>query len=342
MNIKRPILVNTKPRPDLRRYGIQIPLLISRSASIINHLNQNVTVNKQFQRNQLLWNPSAIDWTLLSSTHTQDFIAQLQDPAGQEQAIMTCYELMDANGQPRRYDRSTAELPLRDLVKAQLEEASGTIEAARNASRHGFCYYLGGGMHHAMPHCGRGFCLVNDIVIAARYAQARQSGTVWVIDVDAHKGDGTAVCTKDDPSIKTLSVHMAKGWPLDEGETLFDGSSNLGHTPSDIDIPIASGEEAAYNSKLASGLDALRSSSNPILAIVVNGSDPYERDALPSTKPLQMTAEQLLQRDKLIYNFLSHLGIPQLWVMAGGYGEEVWRIHASFLADILSSVPSSD
>lgn len=329
------ILINSNARDHLSSYGIEIPLLKDRAESVVHFLENDVSVGDIFRQKRILWEPTILDERLLKTTHTADFIQQLKDPEGRKQAILDCYELLDDKGRPHRYDPSAAMLPLSDLVTAQLEEAAGTIEAAKYALSHGFCYYLGGGMHHAMPDTGRGFCLVNDVVMAARFAQGIHSGSVWVIDVDAHKGDGTAVCTQGDDSINTLSIHMAQGWPLDHGTTLPNGKANIGHTPSDIDIPIEAGEEHTYNQKLGEGINQLQKLSKPQLAIVVNGSDPFEHDALPSTNSMKLSADQLLERDMLIYQRLNTLKVPQVWVMAGGYGKEVWRIHAQFLKQIL-------
>ena len=82
-------------------------------------------------------------------------------------------------------------------------------------------------MHHAQRAYGDGFCIVNDIVIAIRKLQAEGLvRTAWVIDIDAHKGDGTAAITLGDDSIITLSIHMAQGWPLD-GKKYDENEHNL-------------------------------------------------------------------------------------------------------------------
>ena len=85
--------------------------------------------------------------------------------------------------------------------------------------------------------------LLNDIVIAIRKLQAENRiKTAWVIDIDAHKGDGTAALTADDPSIVTLSIHMGRGWPLDGPSHDAAGRINPSFIPSDIDIPVFAGE----------------------------------------------------------------------------------------------------
>jgi len=85
---------------------------------------------------------------------------------------------------------------------------------------------------------------VNDLVIALRRLQfENRIRSAWVIDVDAHKGDGTAAITAGDQSIVTLSIHMARGWPLDQPERDTDGRLNPSFIPSTIDILMEAGEE---------------------------------------------------------------------------------------------------
>jgi acetoin utilization deacetylase AcuC-like enzyme len=195
-----------------------------------------------------------------------------------------------------------------------------------------FCFVFGGGMHHAKKDYGAGFCLVNDIVIALRKLQAENLiRTAWVIDLDAHKGDGTAVLTQEDSSITTLSIHMARGWPLDGEAYDRHGRLNPSFVPSDIDIPVDEGEEHLYVAKLQDGLEKLTNIRAPDLAIVLAGSDPYEKDELPSTEPLKLSLAQLKERDLLVYHFLKAKGIPRAYVTAGGYGEHAWEVDYQFV-----------
>lgn len=190
-------------------------------------------------------------------------------------------------------------------------------------------------MHHAKLDYGEGFCVVNDLVISIRKLQAEKKiGTVWIIDVDAHKGDGTASLTKDDESIFTLSIHMAKSWPLD-GQEFINGKPNPSFIPSDMDIPVEEGEDGLYVQKLREGLEKLKTFKKPDIALVVDGSDPFEEDELPSTKGLKLSLEQMKERDISVYNFLKSQNIPGAYVMAGGYGENSWKVYAQFLEHVL-------
>jgi acetoin utilization deacetylase AcuC-like enzyme len=155
--------------------------------------------------------------------------------------------------------------------------------------------------------------------------------TAWVIDLDAHKGDGTAVLTAEDSSITTLSIHMADGWPLDGEPYDHQGRLNPSFIPSNIDIPVAAGEDHLYVAKLKEGLEKLASAERPDLALVLAGADPYEKDELPSTGQLKLSLAQLKERDLLVYHFLQTDGIPRAYVIAGGYGEHSWEVDHQFV-----------
>jgi len=249
-----------------------------------------------------------------------------------EDEIIRTFELIDDNGRYYRYNPDNATHPLTQLFDRLLLKAAGTVQCCRLALEKGFCFTFGGGMHHAKKDYGEGFCMVNDIVIALRKLQAENLiRTGWVIDLDAHKGDGTAVLTRQDSSITTLSIHMARGWPLDGEAYDRQGRLNPSFVPSDIDIPVAAGEEHLYVAKLQDGLEKLAGIGLPDLAIVLAGSDPYEKDELPSTGELKLSLEQLKERDLLVYRYLKDRGIPRAYLTAGGYGEHSWEVDYQFI-----------
>jgi acetoin utilization deacetylase AcuC-like enzyme len=316
---------------SLLEFGIQIPIRDSRAAKTFEALCSDPHLGSH--RNQ--WHRDRIIETLnkedLLRAHSADYVARLYSDRLRDEIIST-YELIDSDGQYYRYAPEQASRPLEELFERVRTKVAGSVQCARLALTHGFCFYFSGGMHHAHHDHGSGFCLINDIIIAARKLQAEGAvRKVWIIDVDVHKGDGTAALTADDATIMTLSIHMARGWPLDGVPRLPDGRTNPCFTPSNIDIPIASGEETHYLERLEQGLTQLESLGVPDLAIVVSGADPYEKDELPSTAELKLTLDEILARDRLIYLFLQKLSIPAAYLMAGGYGDQVWEVYARFL-----------
>ena len=316
---------------SLLEFGILIPIRDSRATKTFEALCSD----PHLRPHRNLWHSNRITEPLnkedLLRVHSSDYVARLYSDRLRDEIIST-FELIDANGQYYRYAPEQASRPLEDLFARIRTKVAGSIQCARLALTDGFCFYFSGGMHHAHYDHGSGFCMINDIVIASRKLQAEGViRKIWIIDVDAHKGDGTAALTADDESIMTLSIHMAHGWPLDGSLVLPDGSANPCFTPSDIDIPIASGEEGYYLERLEDGLAQLEGLGKPDLAIVVSGADPYEKDELPSTQGLKLALDQMLTRDRMIYRFLRKLRIPAAYLMAGGYGDKVWEVYARFL-----------
>jgi len=318
-------------RGGLEQYGILIPVRDSKFKKTFEQLLSHPVLGHRREEWHLEHSGRTITREDLRRAHTEGYISRLYSQ-GLEEEIIRTFELLDRNGKYHRYDPSQATQPLSKLRERTLYSIAGDYQCCEVALDKGFCYYFGGGAHHAQPDHGKGFCLLNDIVIVLRKAQAESRvRNAWVIDVDAHKGDGTAVITQDDDTIRTLSVHMARGWPLDEAEFDIQGRRNPSFTPSDVDIPIDSGQEDLYVPRLQQGLNALAEMSSPDLAIVVSGADPYEHDELPSTRLLRLSKQQMMERDTLIYSFLKSRGVPAAYLMSGGYGEKIWEVYYQFL-----------
>lgn len=314
---------------SLPDYGIQIPLTDGRIHKICELLKS---------KNQHIESDFSVSLTRedLERVHTKQFMDKLFGSEKDKQSVVAeTFELIQKDGTYHRYDPASAKRPLAELIENVLFQTRGTVTAVKEALHSGEAFHLGGGYHHSMSFGGRGFCMLNDIVIAARWSQRNlNTKLIWIIDVDAHKGDGTAELTSNDPTIRTLSIHMKEGWPLDSGN-----SNDPWFIASDVEIGVEAGQEKNYLMMLQNGLQKLESLDDvkPDLAIVVQGSDPYEKDELPSSGLLKLTKAQMLERDILVYNYLKSKNIPQAYVMAGGYGEHAWEIYNQFISWLLSA-----
>ncbi len=327
-------LYNPDSLLNLLAYGIQIPLNDGRILKTLETLRQTelqVTVTREgipLTREDFL------------SVHTEDFVAKLfGTPEERQKLIRETFELVAPDGSYHRYAPGSTSRHLEEIVGHVLRQTSLTVRAAAEAlETGGAVYHLGGGYHHAMSFGGRGFCLVNDIVIAARWLQRHRSvKRIWIIDVDAHKGDGTAELTSGDDSIRTLSIHMKNGWPLDTPEFNDQGLRHPWFTPSDVDLGIVAGEEESYLPTLTQGLARLEEFGLPELAIVVQGSDPFEKDELPSSGHLRLDLAQMQKRDFLVFDFLKARKIPQAYVMAGGYGAFAHEPYCAFFEGLVQT-----
>jgi acetoin utilization deacetylase AcuC-like enzyme len=348
------ILYNPATTMNMLDFGILIPIRYDKHKMVYEALKKGVLKDIP----EKLWRRTPVCFGVITRedllrVHSADYVRRLYSPETIDKEIILTYELVNPDGSYNRWDPSKAVRPLKDLFDRALAAVGGTWECGATALElhhdgraklPGFAYSLGGGMHHAQKDTGEGFCLINDVVISLRKLQAEgRVRTVWVIDADAHKGDGTAALTWGDESIRTLSIHMDRGWPLDapdydpqaEYNPLKD-TFNPSYTPSDIDIGIPQGQEAAYVPRLREGILRLEKlCPKPDLALVVGGVDPYEKDELASTKLLRLTKEMLLERDMLIYTFLQEKKIPAAWITAGGYGPHSWEVYVNFLSHVM-------
>jgi acetoin utilization deacetylase AcuC-like enzyme len=349
------ILYNPAMALNMGDYGISIPIHADKNKMVLDALKAGAL--KGFPEALWLRCPEHfVECTRedVLRVHSPDYVERLFSSGGIDKEVIAAYELDATSNDGKRWDTSKQTRPLKDFLTQSLINAGGTYTCGLAAlelhtgRQAGFACFLGGGNHHAKRDYGEGFCLINDVVVSLRRLQAESRiRTAWIVDTDAHKGDGTAALTWGDASIRTLSIHMERGWPLDgrdyDPNAVYDPSIsanlNPSYTPSDVDIGIPEGGDADYIPRLAQGLSRLEELlSKPDLALVVGGVDPYEKDELASAKPLQLTKETLFERDMLVYNFLRERHIPTAWVTAGGYGALSWEIHVDFLGAVMPQI----
>lgn len=316
---------------NLADYGILVPISKSKRELFYEYLISNFS-NEYFAKPH----SAQLVRDNLHLVHNEEFTTLVKEFP--DKNILHAFELIKSDGSYHRYNPKNAKFDLRDLSERLLTKCGGTIKACEIALNKGFAYNLGGGGHHAMTYESRGFCIINDIVLSARYLQKKLNlKNIWVIDVDCHKGDGTAQITKDDKSINTFSIHMQKGWPLDSKRTNKLGEMYPWFIPSDLDIEVP--ENGNYLKLLKDGLNVFtKKFSRPDLAIVVHGSDPYEKDSLQSASLIKLTREQMTQRDHIVYQILKNNNIPQAYVMAGGYGPHAHEPYIDFINSIKSDI----
>jgi acetoin utilization deacetylase AcuC-like enzyme len=200
------------------------------------------------------------------------------------------------------------------MVERARRSVGATIMAARTAFKEGLAANLAGGTHHAYADKGGGFCVFNDVAVAARLMQAewsrqqRRPLQVAVMDLDVHQGNGTAHIFRDDPTVFTLSLHGAKNFPFRK-------------EASDIDVELPDGCcDAPYLDALQEALRQLQDRCAPDLVFYLAGADPHEGDRLGR---LQLSFEGLRQRDQVVLRWAKERRIPLAMAMAGGYGKQI-------------------
>jgi acetoin utilization deacetylase AcuC-like enzyme len=193
---------------------------------------------------------------------------------------------------------------------------------------------LAGGTHHAQAHKGSGYCVFNDVAVAARLMQAewhrhhRALLRVIVIDLDVHQGNGTAAIFADDPTVFTLSLHGARNFPFRK-------------EASDLDVELPDGcEDTAYLAALDAALAqawARHTGSLPGLAFYVAGADAHEGDRLGR---LRLSGAGMAERDRRVFDALAARRIPVAVSMAGGYGRDIATtvaVHRRTLVEALAA-----
>lgn len=206
--------------------------------------------------------------------------------------------------------------PVTERVRRRsLLSAGGTFLAATLALEHGFAANTAGGSHHAMPHGGAGYCVLNDLAIAANRLLAE--GTVcrvMIVDLDVHQGDGTAVMLAGRPDAFTFSMHAAKNFPVRKARSSHD-----------VELPDGL-DDAGYLEVLARELPPLLDRFAPDLVLYQAGIDPHVDDRLGR---LALTDAGLAARDAFVMRECRRRGVPLASVLGGGYSRDGDRLEVS-------------
>ena len=195
------------------------------------------------------------------------------------------------------------------MLERSRRSTGATVVACDAALAEGAALYLAGGTHHAFADRGEGFCVFNDVAVAARaLLEAGRVGRVCVVDLDVHQGNGTAEIFADDPRIFTFSVHGAGNYPFHK-------------TRSDVDValPDRTGD-LAYLQVLDAHLDAVLDRADPDLVVYIAGADVYAGDRLGR---LALSPDGIAARDRRVFDAFRRRGLPWTMVMGGGYAEPI-------------------
>jgi acetoin utilization deacetylase AcuC-like enzyme len=191
------------------------------------------------------------------------------------------------------------------LVQRTLCSVGGTLAATIDAMESGYGGVLAGGTHHAFRGEGSGFCVFNDIAVAADWL-LRESGLmhVAVVDCDVHQGDGTAQIFEEDSRVFTLSLHGRKNFPFRKQRSRLD-----------VELDDATGDEE-YLAALDGAMNTVLE-FKPQAVFFQSGVDALACDRLGR---LALTHEGLRRRDRLVLSLCRQNRIPVVVTLGGGYG----------------------
>ncbi|WP_028024925.1 histone deacetylase family protein [Enterovibrio calviensis] len=195
-----------------------------------------------------------------------------------------------------------------NLIHRSLTSLGGTTLTVDKAIKHGVAIHLTGGYHHAHHDFGSGFCLFNDLILAAEHALSYpQIEKVMIVDCDVHQGDGTATLAKHRADIVTLSVHCEKNFPSRKPE-------------SDIDLPMPIGTDShSYLREFLPCLTLALAQHEPDMVIYDAGVDIHVDDELGYFSVCQ---SGIAQRDQAVFSACYDHQIPVAAVIGGGYRTE--------------------
>lgn len=202
-----------------------------------------------------------------------------------------------------------------ELVRREKIIVQGSIEGALRAKEYGVSFNAAGGTHHAYPGHGEGFCIFNDIAVAAQFLlDEGLVSQILVVDLDVHQGNGTAAIFRNTPQVFTFSMHGAKNYPLRKEN-------------SDLDLPLEDHtKDSEYLAVSKKHLPELLNRLKPDFVFYQAGVDALNHDRLGK---LDLSIQGLKERDRFVFESLQAAGVPVQVSMGGGY--------ATRLRDIVES-----
>ena len=183
----------------------------------------------------------------------------------------------------------------------------GTVLAAQLALIKGLACNTAGGSHHAFANSGNGYCLFNDVAVAAKKLIAEHHiKNILIFDLDVHQGDGTAKIFENDENVFTLSIHSKKNYPLNK-------------QLSNLDIELDEGiKDDEYLKIVFKALEEMNKKKFDYVFYVA-GVDVHEDDRIGKFK---ISTEGIKKREELVIHNFYKKRIPLCGVLGGGYNKD--------------------
>ena len=273
-----------------------------------SQLSKNAAIRDllRAEGDRIAWHePEAMPRRWIEAVHDPDYVA----------------EVIAARVPPEKERRIGFGVTPAVAARAQIVPG-GTWLAGRTALEQGFAANSAGGSHHALATTGAGYCVLNDLAIAAvRLVEEGDAARVLIVDCDVHQGDGTAALTAGRPGIATYSIHADKNFPARKAR-------------STLDVPLADGTgDAEYLAALGATLLPMLDSFRPNLILYQAGIDPLASDRLGR---LALSPDGLVARDTLVAEAAARRGIALASTVGGGYGHDVRLLAAVHVRAILT------
>ncbi len=239
-------------------------------------------------------NPYPCSEETLKRAHSEKYIKDIKDKTLDQNSIKKIgFPLVDS------------------VVQRSLIATGGTVLASKLAINYGLACNTAGGSHHANFEGGAGYCVFNDVAVAAQYLLDRGlAGKILIVDLDVHQGNGNADIFKDNRNVFTFSMHSKTNYPAKK-------------SISDLDIELDDNmEDAQYIKILKFYLDQLNQ-ENFDYVFYIAGVDVHFNDRLGK---LNISDEGIRKRDEIVTENFFSKGIPLCGVLGGGYNKDFEKL----------------
>ena len=256
---------------------------INKFGELANYLIQNKIV-KKFHK------PYACSLETLSYAHSKDYISNVKNKTlSKEEVKKIGFPLVDS------------------VVQRSLVATGGTVLASKLAINYGISCNTAGGSHHANYNGGAGYCVFNDVAVAAHYLLNRGlANKILIVDLDVHQGNGNSEIFRENRSVFTFSMHSKTNYPAKKSN-------------SDLDVELEDNlEDDAYIKTLKHYLNELNQ-ENFDFVFYIAGVDIHFNDRLGK---LKISDEGIKSRDELVIENFFSKRIPICGVLGGGYNKD--------------------
>ena len=260
---------------------------INKFGELANYLIKKKIVKK-------FHNPYPCSEETLKRAHSEKYIKDIKDKTLDQNSIKKIgFPLVDS------------------VVQRSLIATGGTVLASKLAINYGLACNTAGGSHHANFDGGAGYCVFNDVAVAAQYLLDRGlAGKILIVDLDVHQGNGNADIFKDNRNVFTFSMHSKTNYPAKK-------------SISDLDIELDDNmEDAQYIKILKFYLDQLNQ-ENFDYVFYIAGVDIHFNDRLGK---LNISDEGIRKRDEIVTENFFSKGIPLCGVLGGGYNKDFEKL----------------
>ena len=256
---------------------------IKKFGELANYLIEEKIVSKFYEPN-----PCSIE--TLKEAHSENYIYSVKNKKLSEKDI------------------KKIGFPLNDsVVRRSFVATGGTVLASKLAINFGLACNTAGGSHHANFDGGAGYCVFNDVAVAAKYLLNRGlANRILIVDLDVHQGNGNSDIFKDNKNVFTFSMHSKSNYPAKK-------------SLSDLDVELKDNtEDKEYLDILKFNLANLND-ENFDFVFYIAGVDIHHEDRLGK---LKITDQGINLRDNIVIDNFFSKRIPICGVLGGGYNKD--------------------